>query len=252
MEEYLDSLKHYLAYAERLFTDATVIWKGGGWAMIGIAIIALTMFSVGVRVRFDLRAKGFLSVPERRWRRWIDHRAEREGAVGELLDFVTGASTLKDMSASFEQLRTTELSTFERDLRVMKTCVAAAPLVGLLGTVTGMLFTFEGLASGSGGEKTMGMIAAGISEALITTETGLVVALPGLFFQATLARKVERYRAFLAHVETVCAQTLYRQTRKQAEARVQVAARRRIAEAVLRRLQSSPKPAADVTQPLPN
>ena len=98
----------------------------------------------------------------------------------------------------------------ERDLRVMKICVSAAPLVGLLGTVTGMLSTFSALASGSGGEKTLGLVAGGISEALITTETGLVIALPGVFFHFHLVRRSERYRAFLAHLESVCAQRLHR------------------------------------------
>ena len=93
----------------------------------------------------------------------------------------------------------------------MKVCVTAAPLLGLLGTVMGMLTTFGALASGSGGEKTMAMVAGGISEALITTETGLVIALPGLFMQYQLARKYERYKAFLAHLETVCTQGVHRQ-----------------------------------------
>ena len=87
------------------------------------------------------------------------------------------------------------------------------PLLGLLGTVTGMLTTFGALATGSGGEKTMSLVASGISEALITTETGLVVALPGLFFQYVLARKHERYKAFLAHLETTCTQSLFKRLR---------------------------------------
>jgi biopolymer transport protein ExbB len=73
-----------------------------------------------------------------------------------------------------------------------------------------MLSTFAALASGGGGDETMNMVAAGISEALITTETGLVVALAGLFLQYRLARKHEEYKAFLAHLETVWNQNLHR------------------------------------------
>jgi hypothetical protein len=73
-----------------------------------------------------------------------------------------------------------------------------------------MLATFGALATGSGGDQTMAQIAAGISEALITTETGLVIALPGLFFHYQLTRKYERYKAFLAHLETVATQSLHR------------------------------------------
>jgi biopolymer transport protein ExbB len=56
----------------------------------------------------------------------------------------------------------------------------------------------------------MGLVADGISEALITTETGLVVALPGLFLQHALQRRHERYEAFLAHLQTVFTQRRYR------------------------------------------
>ena len=56
----------------------------------------------------------------------------------------------------------------------------------------------------------MSLVAEGISEALVTTETGLVIALPGLFFQYQLVRKHERYKAFLAHLETVCTQRAYK------------------------------------------
>ena len=196
--------------AQGLWDEAMEIWLAGGWAMLAIASIAFLMFALGINIRQKLRRKGFLSVPEKAWRRWIDHPQERRGPIGDLLDFVTGSDSLEDTALFFDQLRMTELRPFERDLRVMKVFVSSAPLVGLLGTVTGMLTTFGALATGSGGDQTMGMIAGGISEALITTETGLVIALPGLFFQYQLARTFDRYKTFLAHLEAVCTQTVYR------------------------------------------
>jgi biopolymer transport protein ExbB len=217
-----------------LWEQALKVWLSGGWAMVAIAVIALVMFAMGVHIHLKLRQTGFLSVPERTWRRWIDHPAERSGAIGKLLDFVTGATSLSQTSLFFQQLRATESAPFERDLRVMKVCVSAAPLVGLLGTVTGMLATFGALSTGSGGDKTMGLVAEGISEALITTETGLVIALPGLFIQYQLARKYERYKAFLAHLETVCAQVFYR--REQRRLAIDRSARNVIARAFSRRL----------------
>lgn len=212
-----------------VWSQAVDIWLSGGWAMWAIAVIALLMFGMGVHVHLALRTKGFLSVPESVWRRWIDRPMDREGPIGELLDFVTGARTLEDAAISFEQLQVSEAAPFERDLKVMKVCVSAAPLVGLLGTVTGMLATFGALSSGSGGDKTMAMIADGISEALITTETGLVIALPGLFFQYQLNRGFQAYKAFLAHLESVCNQILYRELRESREQDVRRLAQREIA-----------------------
>jgi biopolymer transport protein ExbB len=204
----------FLGEISAVWSQAVDIWLSGGWAMWAIAVIALLMFGMGVHVHLALRSKGFLAVPESVWRVWIERPMEREGPIGELLDFVTGARTLEDAAISFEQLQVSEAAPFERDLKVMKVCVSAAPLVGLLGTVTGMLATFGALSSGSGGDKTMAMIADGISEALITTETGLVIALPGLFFQYQLNRGFQAYTAFLAHLESVCNQLLYRELKK--------------------------------------
>lgn len=198
------------------FQEAFAIWLSGGWAMIPIALVALVMFSLGLHVYLKLAGKGFTKVREKKWRHWINHPHERKSPVGEVLNFVTGGDSIKDMVVYFEELRVTDIVPFERDLKVMKVCVNAAPLFGLLGTVTGMLTTFAALASGSGGDKTMSMIAAGISEALITTETGLVITLAGLFFQYQLVRKLEQYKTFLAHLESVCTQNLYKKLQKQA------------------------------------
>jgi biopolymer transport protein ExbB len=198
-----------------LWEQAVSIWLSGGWGMIALAVNALIMVALGMHVLFKLRERGFQSVSEKTWQHWINHPDQRRGPIGELLDFVTGAASLKQSRVFFEELRNTEIAPFDRDLRVMKICVTAAPLLGLLGTVTGMLATFGALATGSGGEKTMGLVAEGISEALITTETGLIIALPGLFFQYQLARRLERYKVFLAHLETICTQKLFKKLSEQ-------------------------------------
>ena len=215
--EYLKSLydKFTGEHLQTLWDQAIGIWFSGGWAMVAIASTAFVMFALGISMWLRLSSKGFTSVREKTWRHWINHPEQRKGKIGELLDFVTGGSSLKDTAVFFEELQATEIAPFDRDLKAMKICVGVAPLLGLLGTVTGMLATFAALASGSGGDKTMGMVASGISEALITTETGLVIALPGLFFQYQLVRKHERYKAFLAHLETVCNQKLYKKLHQQ-------------------------------------
>lgn len=219
MLEKLTSINYgnYLSRLTELWDHALEIWLSGGWAMIAIAVVALVMFTIGMNVHLRLLGRGYTRVPERKWRHWINHPEERRGKMGELLDFVTGGHTLKDTTIFFEELHATEIAPFERDMRVMKICVSAAPLLGLLGTVTGMLATFSALSTGAGGDKTMGMVAAGISEALVTTETGLVIALPGLFFQYYLNRQLQGYKTFLARLETVCSQKMYKKIHKKAK-----------------------------------
>ncbi|MGB0766466.1 MAG: MotA/TolQ/ExbB proton channel family protein [Phycisphaeraceae bacterium] len=194
---------------ESLWKQAVELWLAGGWAMIAIAAVAVLMFSLGINIYLRLAGKGFGFVSETKWRRWLDHPEQRRGPIGRLLDRVTEGESVKQTEVLFEEVQATEVKPFERDLLVMKVCVAAAPLLGLLGTVTGMVATFDALTQGSGGDETQGMVASGISEALITTETGLVIALAGLFFQYQLVRKHQRYKAFIAQIHTVCTQRVY-------------------------------------------
>lgn len=201
-----------------IWTQALEIWSSGGWAMIALAIDALIIFYLGSSIFFQIRSKGYLYVSEKKMKRWVKEPASGRGPVGKMIRFVMSAHTLKEINIFFDELNQTEIAPLNRDLKVMQTCVSIAPLLGLLGTVTGMLATFAALATGSGGDKTMGMVASGISEALITTETGLLVALPGLIFQYKLAREHAQYKAFLAHLQTVCSQRIYKDSQKADEA----------------------------------
>jgi len=81
-------------------------------------------------------------------------------------------------------------------LSVIGILAAVAPLLGLLGTVTGMIATFDVLAVfGTGNAKAM---AGGISEALITTQTGLLVAIPGLYMKGFLERRARSLQQRIA------------------------------------------------------
>jgi len=68
---------------------------------------------------------------------------------------------------------------FRQQRVALSAMIAAAPLLGLLGTVSGMVATFESL-SGHAADKIMTGLAKGISEVLVATESGLVVAIPAL------------------------------------------------------------------------
>lgn len=81
-------------------------------------------------------------------------------------------------------------------LAIIGVLAAIAPLLGLLGTVTGMIGTFDVLSVfGTGNAKGM---AGGISEALITTQTGLMVAIPGLYMKGFLDRRARNLQQRVA------------------------------------------------------
>lgn len=82
-----------------------------------------------------------------------------------------------------------EMAWVERRLPFLAILISTAPLLGLLGTVAGMLITFSGMASGN--LAPIDTISTGISRALVTTQAGLVIAIPAAFLLALLKRRTE-------------------------------------------------------------
>ncbi len=194
----------------RLPAEALEIWGQGGWGMIALAANGVILFGVAAMTYLRLMARGAGRSADRAWAAW---RRNPERPRGPIERIIAGAMRHPDPAAVarfFEGVRNEQMAPFERDLRVLQVAVKAAPLLGLLGTVTGMLTTFRALAVGGGGEKTMERIASGISEALVTTETGLVMALMGLMTQIVLTRRQLAFARLLAHLETLCLQEVHR------------------------------------------
>ena len=83
---------------------------------------------------------------------------------------------LDDINAAIENAGTLEVYKLERNVSVLATVSGAAPMLGFLGTVVGMILAFHEMAS-SGGQAEMGMLASGIYTAMTTTVGGLVVGI---------------------------------------------------------------------------
>ena len=114
-----------------------------------------------------------------------------KGPVGLLLtDAVNNAGESKDLleEVLYERLLQTQPK-LERLIPFIAVVAATSPLLGLLGTVTGMIKTFKLITVfGTGDARSL---SSGISEALITTEFGLFVAIPSLIIHALLLRKTK-------------------------------------------------------------
>ncbi len=143
------------------------------------------------------------------------------GPVGDMLK--TGIEHIKEPRELIEEVMYEKVLAarlkLERMLPFIAICAASAPLLGLLGTVTGIINTFKLITVfGSGDVKTL---SGGISEALITTEFGLIVAIPSLLLHAFLSRKArgvvnQMEKAAVALVNQV-GKTPYEHTYKTAE-----------------------------------
>ena len=105
--------------------------------------------------------------------------------------------TREDIEKTIENAALYELDRLERRMGVLATTANVAPMLGFLGTVTGMIKSFATLAEA--GLTNPGAVAAGISEALLTTATGLIVAIPAQLAFNWYNTKITR---FVRDIET--------------------------------------------------
>ena len=96
-------------------------------------------------------------------------------------------SDLETLELKLDEAILQETPPLERGQPLLKLLAAVAPLLGLLGTVTGMIVTFQAITQSGGGDSRL--MADGISQALVTTVLGLVVAIPLLFLHSLLASR---------------------------------------------------------------
>jgi biopolymer transport protein ExbB len=121
----------------------------------------------------------------------LDHARGIVGPAGDLL--ATAIEHLDEQKEHLEEILYGKMlgarAKLERGIAFLALTATAGPLMGLLGTVMGMIATFKLISSfGSGDPK---LLAAGISEALIATATGMAVAIPALLLHAFLSRKAK-------------------------------------------------------------
>jgi biopolymer transport protein ExbB len=175
--------------------------KKGGVVMVPIILLAIASIAVALvkwlqlaRIRVATPAD-LQAVLERIDAGEIDqaraHARNMGGPSGALLEIaIDHAREKKELIEEVLYEKMLHLKPrLERSLPFLALTAAAAPLLGLLGTVTGMISTFNMISVfGTGDPKTL---SGGISEALITTEWGLLVSIPALLLHAVLNRKVK-------------------------------------------------------------
>lgn len=196
-----------IAIASTEESVAEHILKGGVWVfpILGFALVSLiiSIYKLFELVTVKGLPNGAISKVVKLFRSGEKEAALHEarslpGPSGELL--AVGVENADEPKELLEEILLERMIAaqprIERLLSVIAVTAATAPLLGLLGTVTGMINTFKLITIfGTGDAKSL---SGGISEALITTEFGLVVAIPSLLFHAFLAR---RAKAIMAAME---------------------------------------------------
>lgn len=139
---------------------------------------------------------------------WVKTPSDSAGEIANIIEYTQrDCETIDDVRNRFEEVRNVYLYKVQRRRVFLLILISIAPLMGLLGTVTGMLSTFESL-SVSGGGDTVDMVAGGISEALITTQTGLIIAIPAYVIAYMIQKRINEMDGCLTHLESMTVQVV--------------------------------------------
>ena len=202
--------------------DLIKMWQDMGWIAqaIGVILIIMSMISFGVAIEriytfAQARKQSKLYAPqvakhlkEGRLKDAIAISASKNYRYSHLAKVVlaglqeyqfqqeTGANLSREdlvdtVRRAIQRASALTANDLKKGVASLATIGSTAPFVGLLGTVVGIITAFQGIAAtGSGG---LGAVSAGISEALVETALGLVVAIPAVWFYNYLTGRIEYF-----------------------------------------------------------
>jgi biopolymer transport protein TolQ len=117
-----------------------------------------------------------------------------EGAVGSNPHGTVARPTLKSLPAvdrALMRASVVEVNKLEHRIPFLATTASMAPVIGLFGTVWGIITAFEGI--GQTGSTNLGVVAPGIADALVATAAGLFAAIPAVYFYNALTNRVKLF-----------------------------------------------------------
>jgi len=177
--------------------------KSGGWLMLPIILCSIGAMAI-IAERFWTLRKNKILPPDLVPQIWklsregkLDASALRSLKMSSPLGAVLAAGLANSrhgrdiMRTSIEEVGRQIVHELEKFLNTLGTIASITPLLGLLGTVVGMIKVFTAIMMHGVGDPTI--LAGGISEALITTAAGLSVAIPSLIFHRYFERLVDEY-----------------------------------------------------------
>ena len=177
--------------------------KGGGvmWMLLvcivfGLAIVIERLFSLFVKIRLNPRVfheQVRAQINEKGIPAGIELCARTSSPVAKILKSILEKSGegKAAMEEAMARSAVGELAFLDRGMALLAGLTTVAPFLGFLGTVTGMMRSFDAIAAAGEVEPTI--VASGIAEALITTKWGLLIATPLAIIHILFAGKINSY-----------------------------------------------------------
>jgi len=183
-----------MSLAGQILTELHGLSSGGGWIFWALIILAFGIAYALVALWNSLRFPDATVLSPQDWQKLLRHPASASETLARLSSSISAAP---DPDRYLQEIGQHLFAIPDRRFPFAFVMIGAAPLIGLLGTVSGMFKTFGGMAS-IAANSPIDVISEGISEALITTETGLVIGVPTLIVCTLLKSRFDdlvlRYR----------------------------------------------------------
>lgn len=180
-------------FAELVFGSGMVKWfKDGGWAMWPILFfavygIAYIIWKFIALLSGKINLNNFLNkilplIKAKKYNEAMEIAKNTRGPVAAVVyaGLMKADKGVADVEKAIENAAMIEMSYLEKGFIELSTTITLAPMLGFLGTVAGMISAFDAIAAARAVDATI--VASGIKIALITTEAGLLVAIPAQFF----------------------------------------------------------------------
>ena len=186
--------------------------KAGGWLMLPLVLCSIFMLAISIERLIRLKKNAVLPLilligPSQNtaqvMQKMNQSAALKQSTLGRV--FTAGYATKPQgeqyARAQMEVAASQEIGYLEKNINFLGTLSAVAPLLGLLGTVLGIIESFLMIDVGTGSDPVLMM--PGISKALITTAAGMLIAIPALFAHRYFQRLVQEYVAELEQQATL-------------------------------------------------
>lgn len=186
--------------------------KAGGWLMLPLVLCSIFMLAISIERLIRLKKNAVLPLtllmgPSQNtaqvMQKMNQSAALKQSTLGRV--FTAGYASKQQVEqyarAQMEVVASQEIGYLEKNINFLGTLSAVAPLLGLLGTVLGIIESFLMIDVGTGSDPVLMM--PGISKALITTAAGMLIAIPALFAHRYFQRLVQEYVAELEQQATL-------------------------------------------------
>ena len=179
--------------------EASTTWTNGGWLMLPLFLLAILIYYTALELLIHLNKHFIIRCKIHRMSDTEINRQLHSSLKRIKALLLPQARNPKEVKRHFIEVRNEYLPKINRRIRFLAVIITTGPLVGLLGTVTGMLSTFTGMVQADGSK--FSNVIGGISEALITTQSGLVISIPAFIILYLIMQKRNTLEHNIARLE---------------------------------------------------